>query len=316
MKELIEIINSRFDERTTSLELQKRVWEAVAEYFRPDIRLYGSMRPSVILARETGDLGLAVLWIVQAALARPVLNDITAGIEDSDGIAPVTSCINEKTIVALAHSEAADSPVTYSRGEDEVLLNGRTKFITSGRNADLIMVTCREDGAPKIDSIALVRKSSLPPGSFSPLDLKIMRTVNHAGLALNNLALANVQVPECDPALIRRSIKKWGIIERALIIEAFPAFLLYCNYLFSEMNVTIASDDEIIALLERQSESAARQIEEAFSEKRISTENAPMADLLKITGRFQKAFMEKEGDMPGEERIRLADLFLFNSLKG
>ena len=77
MKELIELINTGIAVRTGDLSMQKKVWEAVTEFFRPDINLYSKARPSVILSQETGDLGLAVLWIVQAALARPVLNDLT-----------------------------------------------------------------------------------------------------------------------------------------------------------------------------------------------------------------------------------------------
>ncbi len=316
MKDLIELINTGFLQRTGDLALQKKVWESTTAYFRPDISQYRNIRPSVILARETGDLGLAVLWIVQAALARPVLNDITLNLNNSSAIAPVTSCINERTIVALAHSEGPDDPVIYNRSGEKTILSGSKKFITAGRNADLLMITCRLAGAPKIDNMAFVRKNSIPADSLSPLNLEILKTVDHAGLRLNGLAIDSLQVPECDPRAVRRSVKKWGIVERALIMEAFPGFLLYCNYLFREMNITVASDDEIIALLEKQSESATKQIEEAVYEKQVVTKNAAMDELIKITGRFQQAFRDKEPEIPEEERIRLADLFLFNNLKG
>lgn len=315
MKDLIELINSRFAERTTDLLLQKKVWETVTEYFRPDINLYRNVRPSVILARETGDLGLSVLWIVQAALARPILKDITLNINNSAGIAPVVSCTNDRTIVALAHTETQDAPVTYTRVNGKAVINGTKKFITAGRNAELIMITCRTPGAPKIDSIAFVRKNSLPEGSMYPLDLKIMRTIDHTGLSLRDLSIDSVQIPECDPAAIRRSVKKWGIIERALIMEAFTGFLVYCNHLFREMNITIVSDDELIALLEKQSESASKQIEEAVYEKKITTENTGTGEIIKITGRFRNAFSEREREIPEEEKIRLTDLFMFNSFK-
>ena len=93
-----------------------------------------------------------------------------------------------------------------------------------------------------------------------PLDLAIMRTVDHTGLNLEEFKLAAERLPGVDPRVIRRSVKKWGIVERALIMEAFQAFLLYCNYLFRDLSVTIASDDELISLLEKQSESATKQI--------------------------------------------------------
>lgn len=315
MKELIELINSRFIERTADLQLQKNVWEATAGYFRPDISLYRNVRPSVVIARETGDLGLSVLWIVETALARPILKDITLNINNSAGIAPVVSCINDKTLVALAHSESPEAPVTYIRSDDKAILNGTKKYITAGRNADLLMVTCRTPGAQKPDGIAFIRKNSVPAGSLVPLNLKIMQTVDHASFIMEELAIDSVQVPECDPAALRRSVKKWGIIERALIMESYIGFLVYCNHLLRDINVTIASDDELISMLEKQSESASKQIDEAVYEKMITTENAGTGEIIKITGRFRKAYTEKEQEIPDEYKIRLADLFLFNNLK-
>ena len=315
MKELIELINTGITARAGDLSMQKNVWEAVTGFFRPDINLYRSTRPSVILSQETGDLGLALLWIVQTALARPVLNDIVLHIEDASGILPVISAINEKTIIALAHSESAASPVTCTVNGRVAQLSGTKKFITAGRNSGLIMITCRETGAPKIDRVALVSKDELPDGAMHPLDLKITRTVDHASLTLNEFNLDAERIPPVDPRVIRRSVKKWGIIERALILESYIAFLLYCNYLFSELGVTIASEDEIISLLENQTQSASKQLEEAVYENQVTTGNAGMDDVIKLAGRFQHAYNEKEHELPADEKIRLADLFLFNKLK-
>ena len=111
---------------------------------------------------------------------------------------------------------------------------------------------------------------------------------------LNEFNLDAERLPSVDPRLIRRSVKKWGIVERALILESFIAFLLYCNYLFSELGVTIASEDEIISLLEKQTESASKQVEEAIYEKQVIEGNTVMEDIIKLTGRFQHAYHEKE----------------------
>ncbi|HPS57258.1 MAG TPA: hypothetical protein PK514_04055 [Spirochaetota bacterium] len=316
MKELIELINTGITARTSDLSMQKKVWESVTEFFRPDINLYRNTRPSVVLARETGDLGLAVLWVVQAALARPVLKDLTLNLENASGISPVVSGMNDKTILSLAHSESPAAPVTYMINGEVAVINGTKKFITAGRNSGLIMITCRETGAPKIDRIALVNNKELPAGAMNPLDLKIMRTIDHTSLTLNEFDLDAERLPSVDPRVIRRSVKKWGIVERALIMESFIAFLLYCEYVFSELGVTIASDDEIISLLEKQTESASKQLEEAVFEKQITTGNAGMEDVIKLAGRFQHAYYEKEHTIPADEKIRLADLFLFNNLKG
>ena len=71
------------------------------------------------------------------------------------------------------------------------------------------------------------------------------------------------------------------------------------------MNITIVSDDELIALLEKQSESASKQIEEAVYEKKITTENTGTGEIIKITGRFRNAFSEREREIADDEKIRL-----------
>lgn len=315
MKELLELINTGIAGRAADLSRQKKVWEAVTGFFRPDIKLYSHTRPSVLIARETGDLGLAVLWVVQTALARPVLNDIILGSGNADGISPAIPGMDDKFLIALAHSESAAAPVTCTVDGGTAALNGTKKFITAGRNSDLIMITCREPGAPKIDRIALVRNEEIPAGAMNPLDLKVTRTVDHTSLTLNNFLLDAQRLPSVDPRVIRRSVKKWGIVERALILESFMSFLLYCNRLFNGLGMTIASDDELLALLEKQSMSASKQVDEAAYGQQVITENTGMEDVLRITGRFQHAYHEKEHELPGDEKIRLADLFLFSNLK-
>lgn len=316
MKELIDLVNTGITVRTRDLSMQKKVWESAAELFRPDINLYGHARPSVLIARETGDLGLAVLWIVQAALARPVLNDLTMNSPDASGIPSIVSGLNSKTIISLAHSESAAEPVTCTVNEGTASLNGTKKYITAGRNSGLLMITCREPGAPKIDRIALAGPGDLPEGAMSPLDLKIMRTVDHASLTLNQFSIDAGMIPPVDPRVIRKSVKKWGIIERAMILESFTAFLLYCSCLFTELGATIASGDEIISLLEKQTQSASKQLEEALCEKQVTTGNTGMEHIIRLAGRFQHAYKEKEHELPEDEKIRLADLFIFNNLKG
>ena len=73
MIDLLELIKSNYLKRTEYIDEQKKTWRKLSEQFRPDLAIYRTGRPSVIIARETGDLGLSVLWIVQAALIRPVL---------------------------------------------------------------------------------------------------------------------------------------------------------------------------------------------------------------------------------------------------
>ena len=94
------------------------------------------------------------------------------------------SGMNYKTIISLAHSESPAAPVTYTVNGKAAELSGIKKFITAGRNSEIIMITCRKTGAPKIDRIAMVRNEELPAAAMNHLDLKITRTVDHTSLTL------------------------------------------------------------------------------------------------------------------------------------
>lgn len=316
MIELLENIKSNYLKRATDISEQKNIWIRLSEQFRPDLKLYRIGRPSMIIARETGDLGLSVLWIVQAALIRPILNEIILRCETDKDLSLMLSIINHNSLCALAHSENPAEPVILSESESGYILNGEKKFITAGKNAELMMVTCRAAGDEKISHIALIDPSQLPEGSLPDLNLEIMKSVSHTKLVLNNTSLRRFQIPRIDPGMIRRLVKKYGILERALILEAFLSFLLYAEKILNAAGAEISLHDEVSSFIELQSASVTKQIDEAVYSEKIETQNIQLQKLFPVIESFKKAYLNTENTLPEPEKIKLKDLFLFDNLKG
>lgn len=316
MRDLIYNINSTFLKRTEDISAQKEIWIALAAQFRPEISQYRTARPSTLLARETGDIGLAVLWIVQSMLIRPILKDLSLNANITEMISLILSVVDTNSICALANSENPSNPVVYQESNGKITLSGEKKFITAGENADLILVTCRKPGEDKISAIALLKRETLPSGSLTDLNLNIFKSVNHAKLSFSGFNTDRGIIPELDPSILRRSLKKWSIIERALIMETFISFLIYANRLFTSKDIVIAQDEELMDFQGLQTESANRQLEEALYGKNIETKNIDVAGVFLMLQKFKEKFREHNDRFSEEERSKLSDLSLFDSLKG
>jgi len=316
MKDLIEEINSTFMTRTTDIAAQRQIWDKLSAQFKPGINQYRTARPSTVIARETGDMGLSVLWIVQSMLIRPLLSDITLNAEITEKISSILSSIDNGTICALANSENNTEPVVYEEEEGNIIINGEKKFITAGANADLIIVTCRKKGEEKVSGTALIEKKNIPDDALIDLNLNIFKTVNHSRLSLVDFKSEKNILPEIDPQVLRKSLKKWGIIERSLIMESFISYLIYANRIFTSKDIILVQEGELIDLQNLQTDSANRQIEEALYSKMIETKNIDAAAIFKILQKFREKFNSSPGFFSEEEKNRFADLSLFDSLKG
>lgn len=270
----------------------------------------------MIVARETGDLGLSLLWIVQTALIRPILKEIMLRSDNDNDLSRILGSINHNSLCALAHSENPAEPVILSEAGSGYILNGEKKFITAGKNAGMMIVTCRTAGEEKISRIALIDPSGLPEGSLPDLKLEIMKSVSHTKLVLNNTEVPHSMVPRIDPSMIRRLVKKFGIIERALILEAFLSFLLYAEKILNSAGAGISAYDGISSLLEKQTASATKQIDEAVYGEKIETQNVQLQGILPFIDMFKKAYINSESNLSDAEKIKLKDLFLFDNLKG
>lgn len=316
MIELLEQIKSEYLIRTANISEQKNIWVKLSQQFRPDLTLYRTARPSTIIARETGDLGLSVLWIVQASLIRPILKELILKSGNDKDLSEMLSRVDHSSLCALAHSEDSKAPVTLTESEKGFILNGEKKFITAGENAGLMIITCRIPGEEKISHIALVDSAALPKNTLPDLNLEIMRSVSHTKLVLNNIAVLPYQVPRLDESVIRRMMKKYGILERAMILEAFLSFMLYAEKILNEAGAKLTAFDEICSLLELQSASVTKQIDEAVYTDRIDTQNIQLQKVFPLVDEFKKAYIKTEINIPEIDKIKLKDLFLFDSLKG
>jgi len=316
MIELLEEIKSGYIKRTTDIDEQKNIWIKLSGQFRPDLTLYRAARPSTITARETGDLGLSVLWIVQAALIRPILKEIVLKSENDEKLSEMLGVVNHNSLCALAHSEDSKAPVTLTENGNGFILNGEKKFITAGKNASLMITTCRIPGEEKISRIAVVNSSDLTENSLPDLNLDIMKSVSHTKLVFDNYAIKHFQIPRIAESDIRRMMKKYGLLERALILEAYLSFILYSEKILNSAGAGISNSDEISSLLELQTESVTKQIDEAVYTDRIDTQNIPLQKVFPFIEIFKKAYLDRMDALAESEKIKLKDLFLFDSLKG
>ena len=315
MNNLINEIKETYLKRTVEHTLQKKIWRDVAAFFRPDIKNYRVMRPSALIAKETGDLGLSVLWIVQTALARPVINDLALSSSKESSLISLIQGMDDFSICALAHSESKDAPVTIEKHDGAYRLNGTKKFITAGVNADFILITCRGSGEEKISRAVLLDKGSIPYSSMTDLNLEIMKSVNHTSMVFSSFYIPEDKVPGIDAPSLRRSIKKWSIIERGMIIEAFIPFLIYFNRIAESRGLNIINKEILDDMAAAQSDAVSKQIEEAFYGSRITTANIETARLMEIISEFRDKELKIIPLLDDSDRMKFKDIFIFNSIK-
>ncbi len=315
MNNLIEKIKSTYLKRIEDNPLQKELWKDLALFFKPDIKNYRVMRPSALIAKETGDLGLSVLWIVQTALARPVLNDLVLSSPKGSRLISLVQNIDDFSICALAHSESKDAPVTIESADGGYILNGIKKFITAGVNADYILITCRIINEEKINSAVLLDKDSVPKECMTDLNLDIMRSLNHTSLTFSSHFIPEEKAPEIDAAALRRSIKKWSLIERGMIIEAFIPFMIYFNRIARSNGLNIIDENILDDLAIAQSNAVVKQLDEAFYSSRITTANINIGQLLEIVSIFREKLEEITSFLHESDRLKFKDILIFDKIK-
>jgi hypothetical protein len=132
MKDLIDRINSTFLKRTEDIHVQREIWTDLANQFRPEISQYRTERPSTLIARETGDMGLAVLWIVGHAYP-PILKDLSLAATLQKRISRILSTVDTTSICALANSESPSAPVTYKEDNEFIILPAKKNSSPQGK---------------------------------------------------------------------------------------------------------------------------------------------------------------------------------------
>ncbi len=303
---LIERLEESFPDRIKDRASFKETWSELAALFPPGLAGYPIDRmPSLLLARDAGDLGLAILWIVESALIRSVASAVRDLVPDTS---PVRSIIREPSLIgALAHSEDSARPAVIEQHGAHIAMRGFKKYITGGTDADFIFITARMAGDEKITKLVGVPVRDLPPEALRTLAMEPLRTTGHASLTLDGITLPASCLIPIEPGALRREIKRWGIIERSLIVQAFIGLLIYLARALS-MQDAVGEPDRLLAL---QNDAAARQIAQALNGETIAEGGAVMREVMALSAWIQGAL---EG-APSALAVRRKDLSLFNSLK-
>ncbi len=272
--------------------------------------------PSTDISRFSGDLGLALLWIVQAALIRSLTRD---SLLTPETVTILTSIMHDEgsaSIVALAHSEDPRKPVTIREDEGRLLVNGTKKYITGGLQCDFILLTSRHDGEEKPSLFACLPVRILPGGSLAELDIGALKTTSHARLVLSDFNLPRELLLPVEGALMRKLILKWGIIERALILESYIALCLFvCEELDGFDSFDRSVPDGLRRLLAEQKKISRVQLAQAQSGKMVDRKSADTAALVSHIRQIKNYLSLRRTDIPAHLTDRQRDLDLFSIFK-
>lgn len=302
-------IESTYSDRFHNHSLFKESWIAFASNYPPSHCLLDfNQLPSTDVALHCGDLGFALLWIVQSVLIRCVYFDINQLQPwEIPALTPVT-------IGAMAHTEPDTARMTARYIDNNTLsLSGHKKYITGGKDADLLFVTARRTGEDKFTKIVYIQTYLLPENALQQLDMSILPTINHATLTLDDFPCNALQCSPVKDKELRKILKKWSLVERALIGEAYIGYLCYLA-----KNITMPDQkeliDEVENLLALQKTFTRQQLENAFSNNYIDT-LGDVARVLSVTQKISNYCMENP-QTPGDSiTLRLHDLNLFNKIR-
>jgi alkylation response protein AidB-like acyl-CoA dehydrogenase len=315
MKDLLRALEQSYRTRCGDPAAAMAAWLECAAVCPPSLapRPGGGPVPSTVIALESGDLGLALLWIVQAAVVRTLAADIAG---EAERYHPDLAAIPPGHIGALAHSEDAAAPVIAEHLDGGIRLSGKKKYITGGRNADFILVTARGKGDDKVSSLVYVPCSLLAQGALTDLDLGMLRTANHASLALDSITLPADNLVVMDPAALRRHLKRRGLVERFFIMEAFLGAMLYLARRLEQLSLAGPPDiEELQSLLELQRRVSLGAVAADRAGERISTEGAGLTPIIEAFSRLGTCFTAPNAPVPDELSLRYRDLTLFNRFR-
>jgi len=296
---------------------QKQDWtDLVAAHFPPDLAADEVERPNRLLAETAGDLGLALLWIVQAALIQPGLTLIRQQPGLDKQMAEELAAIGPAHCGALAHSEAAAHPLVVSpTPTGEVKLSGTKKYITGGQGADFLLVTGRAAGEEKVSRMIWLPAAAIRDHEIRALDLNALRTIAHGRLVLEDKKTAGHYLLPLSASQTRRYLAAWGIIERGLILESFLGLMVYLNRQRAvQLENPLSRGEKMLkGLIAEQGAAVNEMIGEARSGHRVQWRSA---DPLRLRETVQTILGTDETDTPEDPALaqRLADLCFIRSL--
>jgi hypothetical protein len=316
--ELFARLEDGFVSRCGNFTLQRAAWEELAREYPPFLERYREAAgplPSGTVARRAGDLGLAMLWIVQATIIRALLTDLRlAG--DASRIGALLDMLEHDRIASLAHSEDPANPViAETRESTETFVKGTKKYVTGGFLSDLIILTMRGAGEEKVSRAAVIPAYILPDDAMEDLNLQALRSMSHTRLVLRSFGIPESDVLDIAPADLRRAIRRWGIVERALIFEAFIGFCLYMGEKLPAGALPDGDLNVLNALLHTQSAAAWEMYNQARGGERIAEKSADIATVLAHAARIRDALRTSPAALIEATEARLKDLDLFSHMR-
>ncbi len=270
-------LHNSYLSRCSNLIEQKTAWRKLASDYPPDLTACPETRTSLRITREAGDMGLAMLWIIQTAIIRPMfdLYGIYTNRIFKDYMKDEEAAENTFT-GALAHSEDKSSPVLLSGNK----LTGTKKYITAGENADILLITARTAAESKTDTLLLVPASDITEDELIRLDLKTLLTIDHARFVLSNHRITSDSIISQDAKELRKRVLISSLTERALMTEASIGMLIYLAERISGMGASF-SITELEDTLERYKQSTDRIISESLRGERINPDLSCFSVIMK-----------------------------------
>lgn len=304
-----------FSQRCAEPSLLRPAWNGLSQIYPPDLarfRAHSPYMPSTLVAMRSGDLGMAVLWIVQSALIRSIARECSRAGSDT-----LHTAIRHNEIGSLAHSEKPGNPVILRKSPDGINLSGEKSYITGGLQTHFIVITAREPGGEKISKLAFVPASTLPAHALEDLRFPALKTTGHARLTMRDMPIPAHHILPLEDSRLRRTISIWGLIERAYIMEAFTGFCIYCARKLSSMLPHSTSiEEKLLALLNEQSSLAGGMLDSAMSDTgRVEMKSADIAALFAIAEDLRTTATHNDAHITPDDRLRFADLGLFSMMK-
>lgn len=303
---MFEKIKNSYLERSQDLDLRLQMWDNFSEIYPPNLSIERP-RPSLLLSMEAGDVGLSIFWIVQSTIVRGLFNEIAS--YDVD-FSKIVSNLKPETIGALAHSENPKAPFTITEKDQTISLNGKKNYITGGTTADILLLTGRETDEEKVSKIVFINDAKFLENNVSDLKLNHLKTTDHGSLTLSNYSLNLKNKINIKPKDLQRSLKKWNLIEKILIIESFVGLLIFLNgYIEKKTQQPILSHDFVNITLSKIEEVTDNAIKSIFSNEKIETYKGLNIELKDAATKLIN--FSKENSLPEDISQRFKDLTFF-----
>jgi len=303
---MFENIKNSYLERSIDSSLRLKTWDNFSEIYPPNLSIERP-RPSLLLSMEAGDVGLAIFWIVQSTIVRSLFKDLAL---DDKNFSSIVSKLKPETIGALAHSENPKNPFNIQEQQTTIMLNGKKNYITGGLTADILLLTGRDINEESISKIVFINNKEFLEQNISNLKLDFLKTTDHGYLDISNFEIGKKNLINIRDKDLKRSLKKWNLIEKSLIIESFVGLLIFINgYIEETFDKLILSHDFLNIILNKIEEATDNSIKAAFDNERITVYKGLQIELTDAANKLLN--FSTNNDLPKELSERFNDIKFF-----